>query len=149
MAFVPLQPLPFAGPRHTRQVPMSNCDASSGSTRNGAGEVMVYPSPLTSASVTAGTYPNAACVQSSDCKHEWIETPASLLTYQLELFAGSIATGPPSPPRICGQSEVGPVALFTPAVPFTPKPVIIVYGVMPTCDMLSTSASEPSPEFRF
>ena len=60
-----------------------------------------------------------------------------------------MATGPPSPPRISGQSAVGPVVLFTPAVPFAPSPAIIVYGVAPTWEMLSTSASEPRLPFRF
>ena len=38
---------------------------------------------------------------------------------------GSMATGPPKPLRICGQSVVA-VVLFTPAVPFTPNPAIMV-----------------------
>jgi len=55
-----------------------------------------------------------------------MDTPAPLFAYQLFLLVGSMATGPPSPPRICGQSVVGPVVLFTPAVPLAPNPVIMV-----------------------
>ena len=44
MALASLQPTPLAGPRHTRQVPISNCELVSGSTRKGAGAVIVYPS---------------------------------------------------------------------------------------------------------
>src|SRR5580698_5940798 len=65
IAFEPVQLLPSAGPRHTRQVPISNCDGSTGSTRNGAGTVIAYPSPPTSASVTTGVVPKAEGVQST------------------------------------------------------------------------------------
>ena len=69
MALLRLQPGPLAGPRHTRQVPISNCVASSGSTRNGAGVGMASPSPPTSASVTTGLVPKSAGVQGADCEH--------------------------------------------------------------------------------
>ena len=72
MAFVPIQLTPLAGPRQTRQVPISNCVVSTGSTMNGAGTPitpMSYPSPPTSASVTTGLAPNAAGVQSSESEH--------------------------------------------------------------------------------
>ena len=56
-----------------------------------------------------------------------METPSALFTYQFALLLGSIATGPPSPPRICGHGPIGGVVLsFTPAVPFTPSPAIMV-----------------------
>jgi hypothetical protein len=72
-----------------------------------------------------------------------------LFAYQFIVVTGSIATGPPSPPRISGQSVVVPVALLTPAVPIAHSPAIMVYGVEPACDMLTTSASEPRLPFKF
>ena len=67
-AFPPLQLPPSAGPRQTRQVPISNCVGSRASTRKGAGVVMVRPSPPTSASVTTGEVPNESGVQGLCCE---------------------------------------------------------------------------------
>ena len=149
MALAEVQPVPFAGPLQTLQVPISNCVGSSGSTRKGAGAVIVKPSFATSAFVTTGLVPKSAGVQAPSFEHKWIETPAPLFTYHFAGLAGSTATGPPSPPSISGQFVVGPVVLFTPAVPLAPRPTIMVYGEAPTGDMLSTSASDPIPPFRF
>src|SRR5579871_2979265 len=117
-----VHPFPLAGPRQTRHVPMSSWDGSTGSTMKGAGVVIVNPSLFTSALETTGTEPKSAGVHGLDCEHRWMETPAPLFTYQFSGLAGSMATGPPSPVRIWGQSVVGPVLLFTPAVPLAPNP---------------------------
>ena len=130
-ALLPFQPMPLAGPRHNRHVPINSCVGSCGSTRNGAGADIFSPSPPTSVSVTTGVAPKVAGVQAPGCAHRWMETPSWLFTYQFEVVLGSMATGPPSPPRICCQSVVVPVTLFTPAVPIAPNPAIIVNGVLP------------------
>src|ERR1700722_2162201 len=69
IALLVLQPVPLAGPRHTRQVPIRSCESSSGSTRNGAGVGIVSPSPPTSASVTIGLTPKETGVQAAVCEH--------------------------------------------------------------------------------
>src|SRR5208283_5548851 len=79
-------------------------------------------------------------------------TPASSFTYQLSVFVGSMATGPPKPERICGHGEFGLNAAavsLIPANPFTPSPAISEYGESKTGGRLSTSASDPRPLFRF
>src|ERR1700744_3683273 len=70
IALAPVQTGPelLPGPRHTRQVPISSWDASSGSTRNGAGNGMDLPSPPTSAFVTAGPAPKSDGVQEPPCE---------------------------------------------------------------------------------
>ena len=70
IAFVPLHPTPLAGPRHTRQVPISNCVVSTGSTRKGAGEGIACPSPPTSLSLTTGVVPKSAGVHEEASAHK-------------------------------------------------------------------------------
>src|SRR5436309_3174401 len=73
-ALAGVQP-PAAGPRQMRQVPIKSWDGSSGSTRNGAGQSMVKPSPFTSALETAGVVPKAAGAQGASCEQTRIDTP--------------------------------------------------------------------------
>src|ERR1035437_10038040 len=75
-------------------------------------------------------------------------TPASVETYQFCGLVWSMATVPPSPVAICGQAVVV-VAADVPAVPFAPRPASSVAGSVGFWAKLTTSASEPTPEFRF
>src|SRR5579864_4298408 len=105
---------------------MSSCVGSTGSMRKGAGEVMVIPSPPTLALEIIGFKPKSVGVQAPACEHRCMETPAPLLIYQFDGLVGSMATGPPSPLRISGQTAVGPLVFLTPAVPLAPSPSIMV-----------------------
>src|SRR5690242_15393833 len=66
IAFALAHLVPSAGPLHNRHVPSRICDGSSGSRMNGAGEVMVKPSPETSALSTTGCAPNKSGVHSAE-----------------------------------------------------------------------------------
>ncbi len=77
-----------------------------------------------------------------------ILTPAPVETYQFRGLVWSMATVPPSPVAICGQAAVVVAALVA-AVPFAPRPARRVAGSVGFSAKLTTSASEPRPEFRF
>ncbi len=75
-------------------------------------------------------------------------TPAPVETYQFAGVAGSIATIPPSPAASCGHAAAGRRAQVA-AVPFAPSPTSSVLASLGSWAKLTTSASDPSPPFRF
>src|SRR6185503_5290910 len=131
MAFAAVHPVPSEGPRHIRQVPIRSCEGSRGSIKNGAGVVIVRPSPDTSAFPITGDAPNASGVQLSDCEQRYIDTPALAFAYQFSGIASPIATELPSPARICGHVLLGFELFLIPATPLTPRPTIMSKGELP------------------
>src|SRR5271163_2170706 len=75
-------------------------------------------------------------------------TPAPVETYQFAGVSGSIATTPPSPSASCGHAVFAD-AVEVAAVPVAPSPTSSVFGSLGCSAKLTTSASDPSPPFRF
>src|SRR5208283_2915035 len=135
-----------ASPRHTRHVPIRTSVGCAGSSRNGGSireasfETCVVP--------MVGGPVKFAAAHVLPLPQKRMLTPAPVETYQFCGLDGSMATVPPSPAESCGQADVV-VAAPVAAVPFAPAPTRSVAGSVGFSAKLTTSASEPSPEFRF
>ena len=137
------------GPRHTRQVPTMTFDEQRRIEQprrvdqRDVARRLCRTDRRRSRKVCRRTSSRRSC--SAECSHPPRSTHTSASG-----FAGSIATAPPSPEASWVQApRPSPQPQVVAAVPFAPSPTSSVDGSVGCCARLSTSASEPSPPFRF